>query len=410
MTAQTTEPYRTTVGRRALADLPVLEVGLRPFFLLGAAWAVAALVLWVAILAGHLSLSGPYDPLAWHGHEMVYGFAGAIAAGFLLTAVPTWTGRAGVVGTPLLGMAVLWLTGRTAMTAAAIFDASAAGSALAGALDLSFFAALLILTLRQVVAGRNWRNLPITIAPGLLLAGSALVHLEALDIAATAALGNRIGIAVFVLLVTLIGGRIIPAFTRNWLKNQADGGSLPVQPNKFDLAAVAVGLVALVAWLAAPQGGTAAIAGTAAAVAHTFRLARWRGWRTLSEPLVWILHVAYAWVPVGFGFIALSAVWPAHVPESAGLHALSAGVMTSMMLAMMTRAALGHTGRPLHADARTVLVYLCSLGAAVTRIAASLLPEMFLPLIAFSGTLWVAAFGLYLASYAPKLCGPRIAG
>lgn len=408
MTAQTTEAYREAVARRALADLPVFEVGLRPFFLLGAAWAVAALLLWLAILAGHVALSGPYSPLAWHGHEMVYGFAGAIAAGFLLTAVPTWTGRAGLSGAPLLGMAALWLAGRAAMAGVAIFDVPAAGAAPAAALDISFFAMLLILTLRQVVAGRNWRNLPVTLAPGLLLAGSALVHLEALDIAATAAIGNRIGIAVFVLLITLIGGRIIPAFTRNWLKSRTEDGPLPIQPNRFDLAAVALTLPTLIVWLAAPQSAITAIAAIAAALAHAARLARWCGWRTCREPLVWILHVAYAWVPVGFGFIALSAALPAHVPESAGLHALSAGVMTSMMLAMMTRAALGHTGRALHADTGTVLVYVCALGAAVTRIAASLLPEMFLPLIALSGALWIAAFGLYLASYAPKLCGPRV--
>lgn len=408
MTAQTTETYRGAVGRRALADLPVLEVGLRPFFLLGAAWAVAALLLWLAMLAGYVSFSGAYGPLAWHGHEMVYGFAGAIAAGFLLTAVPTWTGRTGLSGAPLLGMAALWLAGRVGITGVAIFDASAAGAAFAAALDLSFFAVLLILTLRQVVAGRNWRNLPVTVAPGLLLAGSALVHLEALDIAATATIGNRVGIAVFVLLVTLIGGRIIPAFTRNWLKSRAEDGPLPIQPNRFDLAAIALTLLTLIAWLAAPQSAITATAAIATALAHAIRLARWCGWRTCREPLVWILHVAYAWIPVGFGFIALSAIWSANVPESAGLHALSAGVMTSMMLAMMTRASLGHTGRALHADRGTVLVYLCALGAAVTRIAASLLPEMFLPLIALSGALWIVAFGLYLATYAPKLCGPRV--
>lgn len=388
-----------------LGDIPLLEVGLRPFFLAGAAWAVIALVLWLAALGGHLDLGGAYGPVTWHAHEMVYGFAGAILAGFLLTAVPTWTGGPGLSGTGLGALVLLWIAARAAMAGG--FPGS---PTVAAALDLSFFALLFGITLRQVLAGRNWRNLPVAVAPGLLLTGSGLVHAEGLGLADTAALGNRLGIAVFVLLVVLIGGRIIPAFTRNWLRNTKPEGPMPVQPNRFDLAVVLLTLLALGAWLAAPGSPILAAAAAAAALAHAVRLSRWCGWRTAREPLVWILHVAYAWVPVGFAMAALSARRPEIVPESAALHALTAGVIACMMLAMMTRAALGHTGRPLKADAATLLVYVLGLAAAGSRVAAPLVtPETYLSLVGASGILWVAAFGLYLAIYGPRLCRPRIA-
>jgi uncharacterized protein involved in response to NO len=388
------------VGAAARRDLPLLEIGLRPFFLLGAAWAVVALGLWLAALQGVLRLGGPHGALIWHGHEMIYGFAGAILAGFLLTAIPSWTGRPALSGAALGLLAAVWLAGRLAM-------AGGLPAAPAAALDLAFFALLFALALRQVVAGRNWRNLPVSLAPGVLLAGNGLVHLAALGGPPAAALGNRIGIAVFVFLVVVIGGRIIPAFTRNWLNAGQAAGALPVAPNRFDGAVVAATLVTLVAWLAAPAGAALAALAAATAVGHAARLARWRGWRTTREPLVWILHLAYAWVPVAFGLMALSAAWPSTVPESAALHALTAGVVTTMMLAMMTRAALGHTGRALTADSATVAIYLLASGAAAARVIASLAPTLLLPLVAVAGSLSIAAFALYLASYGPKLCRGR---
>jgi uncharacterized protein involved in response to NO len=186
----------------------LFDVGFRPFFLAGAAWSAVALALWIAAMHGAIRLSGAYPGVVWHAHEMVYGFAAAIVSGFLLTAVPSWTGRPGLTGYPLAALAALWLAGRGAMLATDVL-----GVAPVAAIDLAFLTVVFALVAAQVIAGRNWRNLPVALGPGLLLTGNALVRAEPLGLSATADLGHRLGIAVIAMLVALIGGRILPAFT-----------------------------------------------------------------------------------------------------------------------------------------------------------------------------------------------------
>ena len=386
--------------RRAL---PVIRLGFRPFFLLGALWAVLAIALWLAALSGAVSIGAPYGALAWHAHEMIYGFSAAILTGFLLTAVPGWTMQPKLAAGGLAALAALWVAGRLVMASADIV-----GPTVAAAVDLLFLLLVLARTASQIVASRNWRNLPIAVAPAVLLGGNLLFHLGAAGFVQTSSIENRLGIAVYVFLVAAIGGRIIPTFTRNWLKKRAAAGAMPPGASRFDAVVVLVTLATLVLWVAAPEGPVLAVAATVAACGHLVRLLRWKGWRTGSEPLVWILHVAYGWMPVSFGLVAAAAYDPVTVPASAAVHALTAGVVMTMMFAIMTRATLGHTGRPLTADRWTTAAYVMIVAAGSCRILAAFTVPLYGGLLTLSGLFWVAAFSTYLAVYGPKLLGEPV--
>ncbi|MET4702401.1 uncharacterized protein involved in response to NO [Constrictibacter sp. MBR-5] len=379
---------------------PVFRLGFRPFFLLGAIWALVAIALWLAALSGALAIGGPYGALGWHAHEMIYGFAAAILAGFLLTAVPGWTMQPKLAAGGLAALAALWVTGRLVMASADIV-----GPTVVAAIDLLFLLLVLARAASQIVASRNWRNLPIAAAPAVLLGGNLLFHLDAAGFVQTSGIENRLGITAYVFLVAAIGGRIIPTFTRNWLKKRAVAGAMPPDASRFDAAVVLVTLATLVLWVASPEGPVLAVAAVVAACGHLVRVLRWKGWRTGSEPLVWILHLAYLWLPVSFCLLAAAAYDPVAVPASAAVHALTAGVMTTMMFAIMTRATLGHTGRALTADGWTTAAYVMIVGAAVCRVPAALLDSLYMHLLTCSGLLWVGAFLVYLASYGPKLLG-----
>jgi uncharacterized protein involved in response to NO len=374
----------------------LLRQGFRPFFLGAGLWALAAMVLWIATLQGAVSLPTAFDPIAWHAHEMLFGFVIAAIAGFLLTAIPNWTGRMPLQGIPLVVLVGGWLVGRLAVGGSAWL-----GAGIAAVLDLSFLTLLLGVVLREILAGRNWRNLPMPVVLGALLVANALTHAEAVGLAATGALGQRLGIGIVILLIGLVGGRIIPSFTLNWLKKRGQS-SLPASFGALDRGVLGLAAAALASWVIAPEnliGGAALIV---AGLASLVRLARWRGHLTLAEPLVWSLHLGFLWVPVGLLFLGLSGVF-AEVPPAAGLHALTAGAMGGMTLAVMTRATLGHTGRPLAADRLTAAIYLLGALAALLRVGASLSADLYLPLLWTSGLAWSAAFGLFVAHYGRML-------
>lgn len=386
------------------ASLPALEVGLRPFFLLAAIWAVLGIFIWIAAFRGLLAFAPAFTGILWHSHEMIYGFAVAAMAGFLLTAIPNWTGRPPLAGLPLGAFCGLWVVGRLG-----VILAGEIGLPAAAALDLSFLVVLWLYALREVAAAGSWHNLPIGMAPGLLLVGNALIHADATGMAATGALGYRLGIAVFVLLIAMIGGRIVPAFTGNWLRNTGRGEPMPAPSKAVELAALSLTALALIAWLIAPLHIATGSLAACAAMAQAVRLARWRGKRTLAEPLVWVLHLGYAWLPVGFALVAAAAIFPASVPMSAAVHALATGAIATMILAMMTRAALGHTGRGLHAGPATTAIYLLITVSAISRVVAPFLPSAYATLLDAASLLWILAFLLYLTVYAPILLRPRVA-
>ena len=386
---------------RAWGGPALFAHGFRPFFLAAGLWAAVALGLWLMVLGGTLVLPTAFVPVVWHAHEMLFGFAMAAVAGFLLTAVPNWTGRMPLQGLPLVGLALLWLAGRAAVAGSELL-----GPAVAAAVDLAFPLALLLVVLLEVLAGRNWRNLPVTAAVAVLLTANLLTHLEPLGLAASAESGLRLGLATLTALISLIGGRVVPSFTTNWLKKRGEA-PLPAPFGRLDRAALALTVLALLAWVAAPDWPTTGALALAAGLAQALRLARWRGHRTLAEPLVWVLHLGYAWVPLGLVLLALAALLPDVLPAAAAPHALGAGAVGTMTLAVMTRATLGHTGRPLAAGPATAAIYGLVTAAALARLASAVLPEAALALLSAAGLFWLAGFGLFLARYGPMLLGPR---
>jgi len=387
---------------RAWEGPALLSAGFRPFFLLAGLWAALAVPLWLAVLSGRVALPSAFDPVTWHGHEMLFGFAQAAVAGFLLTAVPNWTGRMPIQGWGLGALALLFVAGRLAVAGSAEIAAAAA------VVDLAFPLLLLAALAREILAGRNWRNLPMLLALGLIALANGLTHLEALGWADSGALGLRLGTAVVVVLISLVGGRIIPSFTRNWLAKRGSP-RLPAPVGRFDAIAIATTVVALALWTVAPDAAAVPLLMAAAAVVTLARLLRWQGYRTGSEPLVWVLHIGFLWMPVAFGLTALGAVAPAIAP-SAALHALTGGAIATMILAVSTRATLGHTGRTLSADRRTTLIYALVTLASAARIAAGVAADAYLPLLMLAGVAWFAAFALYLLVYGPMLLGPRAGG
>ncbi|MCY1126355.1 NnrS family protein [Frigidibacter sp. RF13] len=378
----------------------VLSYGFRPFFFLAAVWAVVSLAIWVAVLSGRWPYDLPFAPLDWHVHSLVFGFVPAVAAGFLLTAVPNWTGRLPVVGWPLAGLAALWLSGRLATTLPLPLGATARAVC-----DLVFPVALATLLGREIVAGRNWRNLAV-LGPVLFLTGGQMVfHLQAAEANGSSGAGARLALSAVIFLITLIGGRITPSFTRNWLV-QRGIATLPAPFGIVDKLALLLAAAALLAFTLSPDGIPTGLLACAAGVGLFLRLARWRGFATLPEPLLAALHLGYAFVPAGFLLVSLSALDPAHVPLSAALHAWTAGAVGIMTLAVMTRASLGHSGRALHAGPATVAIYGFVAAGATLRIVAGLLGES--DLLPLAGLIWAAAFLLFAVAYAPALLKPRL--
>lgn len=380
--------------RRDYFGPALFSYGFRPFFLGGAVWAAAGILLWLPQYFGEIGIPTALSPLDWHIHEMLYGYAAAVIAGFLLTAIPNWTGRLPINGPPLAALALLWLAGR-----AAIFFSAYTGPLLSAATDISFLVALAVAAAREIVAGRNWRNLRVLAIVGLLIAGNVVFHFEVWSGGRTD-YAPRLALAAVICLIMLIGGRIVPSFTRNWLARQHKG-RLPVPFNRFDAVALAAGALTLAAWVALPGNMLTGILLFAAATLQAMRLARWAGERTWPDRLVFVLHVAYAFVPIGFALIGAAILFPATVPASAGIHAFTTGAVGMMTLAVMTRASLGHTGRPLTASPATQAIYLCALAAALARIAAAFILPM--ELMHVAAVAWVLAFGGFAAVYGPLL-------
>jgi len=386
--------------RRMAESYPFFRGGFRPFFFGGVAWAVIAITLWICSLTGAITFPTAIDPLAWHRHEMLFGFVGAIVAGFLLTAVPNWTGRLPIAGWPLAGLFALWGTGRIALLFSAVVTVP-----VAAILDVGFFVLLALLAAREVLEANN-RNVPVV---GLILLFGLADAIDYLAISGKIPapdLGWQIALSIVLVLISLIGGRIIPSFTRNWLAKRGVKEGLPMQAGNFDLFVIGVTAFALLAWLSGPE--TAPIGGIllVAAVLQLLRWIRWRGYRTFADPLVLILHVGYLWLPIGLALLGLSLMGV--VPRSAAIHSLTAGAMTTMILAVMTRASLGHTARELRAGAATVALYALVTAGASLRVLASLGSIEYNLGIEVAGLLWGGALLLFLIAYAPVLWRPRL--
>ena len=378
---------------------PLFSYGFRPFFLGASLFAGLAVALWLPAYFGELTLPTAYPPLYWHIHEMIYGYGAAVVAGFTLTAIPNWTGRLPLQGGKLIALAAVWLAGRLAMAVSALV-----GAAPAAAVDLAFLALLIVFVARELGHGGQSHNRMVAAALAVLWLGDLVFHVEAIA-KGYADYGVRVGLAALLLLITLIGGRIIPSFTRNWLARM-NPGALPAPADRWDMAAIVLAAVALAAWVAAPDAALTGWALAAAGLAHAARLARWRGWRAWRDRLVLVLHVAYLFVPVGFALTALSAFGLA--PESAGVHAWAIGAVGGMTIAMMSRAALGHTGRALIASPAAQAVYALVFGAAIARICAALAPEHGFAALHVAAFAWIIAFFGFAIAYWRVFTGPRL--
>jgi uncharacterized protein involved in response to NO len=320
--------------------------------------------------------------------------------GFLLTAIPNWTGRLPLQGKPLLGLVALWTAGRLAVAVSAN-----TGWLAAALIDCSFLAAVAFAAGREIVAGSNWRNLKVLVAVSILLIANIGFHLEA-HYAGLSDVSRRLGIAGAILLIMMIGGRIIPSFTRNWLA-QEGSARLPAPFSRFDAASIAVAAAALVLWVAIPDAVMTGVAMVGAALVQTARLSRWVGLRTLPNPILFVLHAGYGFIPVGFALLAAGVFLP-DFPAAAGIHALGAGAIGTMTLAVMVRATLGHTGQQIAAGYGGCAIFGAVLAAAVVRIGAVFAsPEAMDMLLHASAFLWAAAFIGFAARFAPSLIRAR---
>ena len=386
--------------RRMAAAHPFFRGGFRPFFFGGAAWAVIALALWIASLTVGTSLPTALDPLAWHRHEMLFGFVGAVIAGFLLTAVPNWTGRLPIAGWPLGVLFGIWVAARIAVLFSAIVTLP-----IAAMLDVGFFVVLAFLAAREVLEANN-RNVPVVGMILLFGLADAVDYLSVTGTIPSPDLGWQLGVSIVLLLISLIGGRIIPSFTRNWMAKRGIKSGLPTQAGKFDLFVIGATAFALLAWLSGPATAPIGALLVLAGILQFVRWLRWCGYRTLADPLVLVLHVGYAWLPVGLTLLGLSLMDA--LPRSAAIHALTAGAMATMILAVMTRASLGHTARALKANAPTIAIYVLVTVGAVLRVSASLRIVDYNFGIEVAGLLWGGALLLFLIAYGPVLMRPRL--
>lgn len=378
--------------------------GFRPFFLFAGIQALVALPLWLAVYVGGVDLHLPFAAPVWHGHEMVFGFAGAAVGGFLLTAVPNWTNTHHVSGKPLMVLFALWLAGRVAFTLSGVLPA-----ALVALSELSYLPVLALLLAKPLISAGKARNVVFLPILALLLLADVIVLAGALWGVGDPMRGNYLGMALLLVMIAIVGGRIIPSFTQNWLRMQ--GRPVEVKPIGWIEKGGAQGSVLLAGILTAlaPSSVAAGVVLLAAAVIHLLRLAGWHGLKTLSNPILWVLHLGYLWLVVGLALLGAASFIDA-LPVSAAVHALTAGCIGTMVLGVMSRAALGHSGRPLEVSKATVAAYvLLSLGT-VLRVVAPLLPDAQMGLTHAGGTLWALAWLLFVVVYFPIVTRPRADG
>lgn len=376
---------------------PVLRLGFRPFYLCAAAYAMLAVPLWAAMLMGQVSLDLTVSPVLWHAHEMLFGFAVAVIVGFLLTAGKAWTGLATPRGAVLAALAGLWLAARLA--------AVVAPYAIYALLDLLLLPLVATILITVLLRAGNRRNLPLGAMLLLLTAANAAFHaavLGVIDIAPVRALHGAL--ALVVMIECVIAGRVIPAFTMSALPG------VPLKaPRGLEQATLAATALGLALWVLGPPNVVTAIVLGAAALLHAQRLWRWKPLRTRARPILWVLHAAYAWLPIGLMLLAIAQLGAVGV--SAGIHALAMGATGGLIIGMITRTARGHTGRPLQASPLEVAAYLLVGGAAVARVVLPLLAPQHLALWwLLAAAAWALAFALYLFVFTPWLLASRLDG
>ena len=378
--------------------------GFRPFFLFTALQAAVTLPLWLAVYVGGIDLKLPFAAALWHGHEMVFGFAGAAIAGFLLTAVPNWTNSHHVSGRPLMAQFALWLAGRVAFTLAGFLPA-----ALVAGLDLAFLPYLAWLVGKPLVAAGKIRNIAFLPILGLFFLANLAVHLQAALDLGDAMTGVYLGLTMVLALIAIVGGRIVPSFTQNWLRMR--GQAVEVTPLAWieqggAVGSVVAGMVLAILWPGSLAAGAVLLL---AAAIHGLRLGRWHGIKTGGSPILWVLHLGYLWLVIGLALLGASS-FVAALPVTAALHALTAGCVGTMILAVMSRASLGHSGRPLVVSPMITAAYLLLSLGTLLRVVAPLGGSAQMGLTHAGGSLWALAWLLFVVVYLPILTKPRADG
>ncbi|WP_083096486.1 NnrS family protein [Pseudophaeobacter leonis] len=382
--------------RPAYTGPALFSYGFRPFFAGASVFALLVVPLWLLIWQGRLDYQGPFPVVDWHIHEMIFGYGSAVLAGFLFTAVPNWTGRMPLRGWPLATLFMVWLLGRVVL-----WGGEGVPQGVILVLDSAFLLLVALMIAREVIAGQNWRNLKVLV-PVLLLGGAnILFHLEIM-LGGVSDYGRRLGLALLVFLILLIGGRIIPSFTRNWLaKERGRDVPMPVAFSRFDGVSLGIGAVALLGWVLAPEALLSGLLLFVAAALHGLRLLRWRGLAVLASPLLVMLHFAYLFVALGLlvsGFAAIGVM-----ARIAAVHLLGIGAVGGMTMAVIMRASSGHTARDLVAGPGLTAGFILLLLAALTRVAGNVAPQFGVDWVLLSGVLWTLSFAVLCLRMLPWL-------
>lgn len=376
---------------------PALRLGFRPFYLAAALYNALAIPLWLAVLWGAVRLNPDVNPLFWHAHEMLFGFAVAVIIGFLLTAGRAWTGLGTPRGAWLGALATIWLAARV--------SALAAPYPVYAALDWVLVPTVATVLAVVLLRAGSRRNLPLVLILVLLSVANGAFHAAMLGLIGLSPLtALYAALALIVMIECVMAGRVVPAFTQS-----ATPGLRLVGKPRLEAATLAASALALALWVFVPPGPMTATALAAAAVLHVIRQWQWRPWVTRGRPILWILHAGYAWIPVGLALLGLAQVgW---VSQSAGVHALAVGATGGLIIGMITRTARGHTGRPLRTSGPEVAAYLLVIVAAVLRVLLPIMaPQALQVWLAGAALAWSGAFIIYLVVYTPWLMQARLDG
>jgi len=380
----------------------LLAYPFRLFFLLVGLYGVAVVLAWMGFLFGGLALPLGWSPLHWHSHEMLFGFTAAAIAGFILTAVCNWTGAPPLQGRKLLLLGLAWLLGRVAMWLAGYLPLW-----LVALLDMLFLLCFAAVLLRTLTRHGNRRNLPLAGMILLLAVANLLMHIGFITGGTEwLAQGQALAMGLVALIILVIGGRIIPLFSANWLRNRGSPVVVTVLPVLDRACLLATALLIPAEWLG--QAWLTGVLALAAALLNAWRVWGWKGWYTWREPLLWVLHLGYAWLVIALFLKGLNAF--AWVSPASWQHALGTGAMGTLILGVMTRVALGHTGRPLQLPAYAWLIYGAISLAAVCRVGAALGWFDYRLGVMLAATGWCFAFGLFAVMYWPILSRPRLDG
>ena len=375
------------------------ERGFRPFFFGAGLFAAIIMLLWITSLVFDFTIPTSFSPRQWHFHEMVFGYISAVIAGFLLTAIPNWTQRLPVLGMPLALLWALWLAGRIAISYSSGFPLIAA------IVDSAFLIIFAALVWREVMAGKNNKNLPICLIVSIFALANIAFHYSYLNDGSTALI-ERLALGMVAMLLSLLGGRITPSFTLNWMRKH---NMLPLPPSfgNFDKLSLVLVAAALISWVIYPDHLITGLFFALAGFTSFVRIARWRGYAVIGEPLLFVLHLGQLWISLWLAMMAVTIISPDWMDSTSALHALSVGAVGTMTLAVMTRASLGHAGRPLKAGIGAVSIFILVISAAIVRIVANDLPFDYQNTLSLAGILWVMAFLLFVILWSPMLFSNR---